>query len=688
MDDRLPEIPQIKPRSIVEPPEIQQIDLNRDFNHENKIMMENQQTSFIQTPKVRRRLNISPKAKKIIIGVSSVFVLLILLVGVFVGMPAYAFYKQAMVLKADLPRAKEIVKSQDIVKIKDFVNEMDGKIAALDKTYQRMSWMKMVPVAGYYFRDGSALLASAKEGIEASKIVIETVEPYADIIGLKGGKADNGGGVQTANDRVEFLLATMSQVLPRLDDLSVKVSAIKSQVETINPSRYPESFRGTPIRENIVLAKTLLGEIDLFITDGKPLLQKMPYLLGMESPRTYLVLFQNDKELRPTGGFLTAYSIMKLDKGKPQPVSSSDIYSLDDKYTPSVPAPEAIVDYIKGPYLISKNLRIRDMNWSPDFKESMDLFVREAKKTGIGDFDGIIAVDTQVVVNILNVIGKIGVSGFGNFSTENDPRCNCPQVIYELENFADVEGAVVWDQNDPTKIIFAPKNYGKNRKEIVGPLMNSVLSNALGQPKEKLPALFQAGIDSVFQKHILFYSLDEETQKASEGFKIAGRIEDYDGDYLHINNANLGGRKSNLYVTEEVNKQTEITADGKLKTTLDITYKNTQKSDGWLNSVLPSWIRVYVPQGSTLESFEGLEKKNDLYDEFGKTVFSGLYRLRPEGVVKLKLIYVTPLEIKNKEYKLLIQKQPGVDAPIYSVKVNKQKQEFVLKTDHEIKMQL
>src|SRR5690606_18836853 len=111
---------------------------------------------------------------------------------------------------------------------------------------------------------------------------------------------------------------------------------------------------------------------------------------------------------------------------------------------------------------------------------------------------------THVVVKLLKVLGQIGVPGFGNFSAENDPRCDCPNVVYELEEFADVEGPVVWDPNTG-EIVFAPKNYGKNRKEIVGPLMNSVLSNALGQPMEKMPDLFQAGWESLTEKHVMFY---------------------------------------------------------------------------------------------------------------------------------------------------------------------------------------
>jgi len=326
------------------------------------------------------------------------------------------------------------------------------------------------------------------------------------------------------------------------------------------------------------------------------------------------------------------------------------------------------------------------MNWSPDFEESMNLFMEEAESAGINDVDGVIAVDTFVVMNLLDAIGPIGVPGFGEFSTNHDPRCDCPQVIYELESFADVEGPVVWNQDGSGEIIFAPSNYG-NRKEIVGPLMNSILSNALGQPKDKLPDLFNAAWDSLYEKHVLLYFFDEKAQKGAIGANYAGKIRKYEGDYLHVNDANLGGRKSNLYVTQEVSQIVEVQSDKSVVKTLTLTYKNPQKHDGWLNSVLPNWTRVYVPEGSELISSEGFEEEKEPYNDLGKTVFAGNFSLRPEGVKKIMLKYKLPFKATN-DYSILIQKQPGTNMPLHAVEVGKRTEEFFLKSDKELKFKL
>ncbi|MGB6882186.1 MAG: DUF4012 domain-containing protein, partial [Microgenomates group bacterium] len=493
-------------------------------------------------------------------------------------------------------------------------------------------------------------------------------------------------GQETAQDRVEFVIKTIPDIIPKMDELSNKVSAVKKEIDKINPRRYPVKFAGIMVREKVSKVIGLVDQGAELVKNGKPLLEAAPYLLGVDEPRTYLILFQNDKELRPTGGFLTAYSIAKVENGKFEPVSSNDIYNLDGRYRPSVEAPDPIVEYLKGPYVLSSKLRLRDMNWSPDFYESMKLFTEEIEKAGIDEIDGIIAVDTQVVVNLLDAIGPIGVSGFGNFSTEILPECNCPQVVYELESFADIEGPVVWSQDEPDKIIFAPPNY-ENRKKIIGPLMNSILANALGQEKNKLPGLFEAAFKSLMEKHVLFYLFDAKAQIGVESFGIAGRIEDYNGDYLHINDANLGGRKSNLYVQQEVVQDVSIAKDGSVEKEITITYKNPEKYDGWLNSVLPNWVRIYVPKGSELIDFTGVEDRAEPYEEFDKTVFAGFFELRPEGLAKVVVKYKLPIKVKD-DYNLFVQKQPGTDAPLYTITVGKQEEELFLRTDKEFKFSI
>jgi len=624
------------------------------------------------------------KIKKIYVIILSVLLGILLVVAI----PSIIFFAKLNAVYKNIAPMVSSVNIEDTAKLKSDLATVKDSVTGLKKSYFLISWMKIIPWAGKYVNDLGHGINAAVYTLEAGDTTLTTVEPYLKVLGFtpEGVQSDDGkDGAKTSQERIDFIVNSIPEIIPKMGEISEKFKKAEEEMKYIDPNDYPEKFRGIDLREKMKKGLDLFKEVASYISESKPLLESAPYLLGIDGDRTYLVLFQNDKELRPTGGFLTAYSIMKVSEAKFEPVSSDDIYNLDAKYKPSLPAPEPIVDLIKGPYVLSQNIRLRDMNYSPDFKVAMDLFSSEAKDLGLKDVDGIIAVDTGLLVNLLDALGEIGVPGFGNFSTKIEPKCNCPQVIYELESFADVEGPIIWDPLTG-EIILKPKN-SDNRKKIIGPLMNSILANAFGSTKEKLPKLLDAIFKSVTEKHVLFYLHDEKAQEAVEGFGIAGRIGDFNGDYFHLSNSNLGGRKSNLYVKEEIEQEIVVNKDGTIEKTVTVTYKNPEKHDGWLNSVLPNWVRVYVPEGSKLIAVEGLEKQYDTVTELNKTVFSGYFKLRPEGVSKVIFKYSLPFK-KSSDYKMFIQKQPGVDAPLYIIRSAKNEEEFLLKTDKEIRIKL
>ena len=660
-------------------PTIPKIDL-RENAEENSILnpdAETVLTVLTEVPPVSKK-KFNPKILWAVVGA-------FLFIIVYFAATGFTIYQKGNKLASSVKKLQEEAGTQDLKIINAGVDRVRTDLGKLKSSYSLISWAGFVPYFGGYINDGKHAINASGFALDTAKTVIVAVEPYSDLLGLKGTASTETpeSGEKTAQERIDFLVKTIPSLIPQIDKISGNAAKIQEEVSQINPDRYPEKYKGQEVQSKIRKAQNLVDEMATVIVNGKPMLENTPYLLGMDTPRNYLVLFQNDKELRPTGGFMTGYSIMKVDKAKFSPTTSDDIYNLDARYKPSTPAPDPIVKYIKGPYVISKNLRFRDMNWSPDFSVSMADVTKAGREVGIDGIDGIIAVDTQLLVNLLDVIGPIGVPGFGNFSNNIEPKCNCPGVIYELESYADVEGPIIWDPLTG-KIILKPKN-SDNRKKIIGPLMNSVMANAMGQPKEKLAPLFEAGLTSLMEKHVLLYMMDEKVQLAVSDFGVGGTIDGYQGDYLHINDANLGGRKSNLYTTQEVMQDIVVKKDGSVEKTVTIIYKNPQKYDGWLNSVLPNWVRIYVPKGSELLGAEGLEAKESPYEDLGKTVFAGYFQLRPEGVAKVTFKYKLPMKM-GKVYKLLIQKQPGTDGPLYTINLGKHEEEFLLKTDKEIKI--
>jgi hypothetical protein len=213
------------------------------------------------------------------------------------------------------------------------------------------------------------------------------------------------------------------------------------------------------------------------------------------------------------------------------------------------------------------------------------------------------------------------------------------------------------------------------------------------------PEFFNVAIKSIKEKHILLYFFDEEAQKSAEAFKAAGRIEDYEADYFHLNDCNFAGAKSNMFIKQQVEQQIEIAGDGTVTKTISIDYKNPappsdcnlEKGELCLNGPYRNWFRIYVPQGSELLESSGSEVEMKTYESLGKTVFEGFfgdqYPLRPLGSAKLAFKYKLPFQVQD-EYRLYIQKQPGTSGYQYVVEIDGEREEFELQTDKELRFKL
>ena len=575
--------------------------------------------------------------------------LLLASISVWLAIVAKATYVHLDSTQSHASAMMAAFESRDLALAESELANLKSSISSAKSSYNGVGPLRAVPLLGSYLKDFDHILNAGEKGTEVGDLILTAIRPYADIMGFSG---TSGGDLQlaTAEDRIIFVAETVEKLSPQMDQISGKLQEINTEFQAINENRYPVSVGGKPVRERIVTLKNTVAGTAESIGQFQPIIKLLPDLLGNPEPKKYLIMFQNDAELRPTGGFLTAYATMSILKGKITPGVSEDIYTLDAGFKKKIPAPDPIKKYLPLVY----NWNLRDMNLSPDFKESMDTFTTHMQDSSARpEYDALIAIDTEVPVRILKVLGPIGVPGFGGkFSAENDPRCDCPQVIYELENII----------TKPTYEI------REGRKSILGPLMNSMLANMMGSPKTKWAEFFNIFVASIKEKHLLMYFKDESKQNAVEVLGAAGRINDYVGDYLHVNDTNFAGAKSNMFVTQEVEQTVSIGQDGSLTKKLVLTYKNPRKGDNCnleagllcLNGILRDWQRIYVPKGSVLKSAKGYELDMITSEEFGKTVFDGFFTLSPQSVKKLEVEYTVPAgTVQGNDYKLLIQKQPG-----------------------------
>ncbi len=619
-----------------------------------------------------------PKFLWIILIIFSVITIL----GFFlIFVPGKKIFAQIENIKKSIPTIQQAINDKDLNKIKEILTTLDNQTKSLNNSYKNFAYTKHLPIIGNYYKDGQQFLIITKEGIETGNILIQAIEPYKDFLGVKGSSTSNE---QTTEDRITFLTESVEGLIPYLDQIETKIATIQTAIDQINPNRYPEELKGYQIKSNLIKLQETIDEGHKFIKDGKPIISKISWLLGKDSPRKYLMIFQNNGELRPSGGFWTAYSTLTVKNGKVTPGNASNIYDLDDKIASKIPAPRLIKTYhINVPYL-----NLRDNNLSPDFPTDAQIFLDQyTKAMGKKDqFDAVVAIDTNILVDMVKILGKLDTR-VGTFTSEPDKRCNgCPSIIYDLE----------W-------IAGRPRNYiEKNRKDFMNPLMSSLLSNAMGSEKTKVAPLIEAGLKNINEKHILIYFPDPEMQEIGNLANITGKIVDIEKniDYFHLNDANFASAKSNIFITQKIKHDITI-KDGIAEHKISVTYTNPapasncnlEKGDLCLNAArYRDLFRFYVPIGSKLIKMTGSEVEAVQYEELDKQVFEGFYgnkyALNAESNIKTSIQYTSGATIGS-DYTLLLQKQPGTKPVEYELTINGQEQPvFQWAADKTIKFSL
>lgn len=594
-----------------------------------------------------------------------IFLVVMLILGYFfVYRPIANIKAKANIVIASAKEMKSIFAKNDIELLKTKLNDFSNKYENLEKASKSIYWASFIP----YVSDLKNGLTAGHYLLNAGKETVTTIEPYADLIGFK--KGEQSFSEKSAEDRLQTAVLTLDKMVKKIDPIAEDLNQAGKSIAKINPNRYPKKLGKLVLRDQITnLQNQFEGMTELFV-NAKPLIKKLPEILGSREEKTYLILYQNDKERRATGGFLTFYAIFKIRNGKMSIYRSDDIYSLDATIADHPTAPSEIITYHKG---VSK-FYLRDSNLSPDFVESVKLFESLYQKSGAKvEYDGLITMDSKILVDMLTIFGDVNVGGI-NFSAKMDSRCDCPEAIYTLFDLVD-----------------RPVGYVKeNRKGILGDLMYKLFYNAIGfSPSKYWGTLMQAMFKNLDEKHILVYFKDKETQKSLEQLNFAGRIKDYSGDYLHINNVNFAGAKSNMFVSESIDSKTNG-----LDREVTITFKNPypasdcnlERGGLCLNATLRNWIRFYVPKGSKLVTLKGSLKKTQTYDELGKTVFEGYLEIVPKGQGTVIVKYTLPSNIDTNNYSLMVQKQSGVEEQKLKVsKNNKTLFEGPLRTDKVIK---
>ncbi|MFA4931146.1 MAG: DUF4012 domain-containing protein, partial [Patescibacteria group bacterium] len=387
-------------------------------------------------------------------------------------------------------------------------------------------------------------------------------------------------------------------------------------------------------------------------------------LLGKDVPATYLLIFQNYNEIRPTGGFIGSYGIATFDNGQMTDLRFDDIYNPDGQ----------IIEQIDPPYpinLMTEEWGMRDANWYPDWPTSADNIVRMYEKEGGYTVDGVIAFTPEVVNRLLDMTGSVKMDEY--------------DVVLTGDNFAETVQRKIELDYDRTE---------NKPKKILADLVPILMERMQNLPDDKKAEFWQMCLDLMYEKHVMLFVYNDEVEKLIDEMGWGGNIVQTPvaEDYLSMIHANIGGRKSDLYIKEAVRENVEIMSDGSVVVDLEITRRNIEDWT-WPNYANYDYLRVYVPLGSELLAVDGFKNAEGIvigedqvitydpvfkeaglantkvYEESGKTVFANWVVTDPWDISVVKYKYLLPFKVKD-DYLLYVQKQSGRREIDYMLKIN------------------
>lgn len=401
--------------------------------------------------------------------------------------------------------------------------------------------------------------------------------------------------------------------------------------------------------------KTIGKAYELFMTEGdaKKELEVVNQLADTLTKndnveRTFLILLQNNMELRPGGGFLGQYAILKLKNGQVTSTFVEDANILDQRITTDVATP-----YPFKKMLQLKNWKFRDSNFSPDFPtnaEKAKYFYRLAG--GGNNFDGVIAVNATVLNDLLELTGPIIVSGT-EFNSQN--------AVLKLEEIVEKIYLINPDLNT------------QNRKDIMKKMAPVIIDKltTLGNVS-KLADFFHKEMQ---KKNVMINFKDTNLQNLIGSVFWDGKVaQDWGSDFFMLVDSNMGALKTDYYMKREISYDVDLTAE-KPTVNVNVLYKNTAPYGDWRTSDYHGYMRIYAPKGSTF-----VERKMIGYpyinQELGKTYFGMKIDVVMGKEVNAMLKYQLPDNFDKNNYRLLIQKQSGVDDTPMKIHIKTKDGEF------------
>ncbi len=573
----------------------------------------------------------------------SIFVLLVLLVyyliapiiGVSLG--TFLVYQQGKQLSDSVAELnfEEITKNS---------NSISQNIYRVEDNFNKLFWI-------FKLGEGEDEYANLFQIIQGTKYVAESGENL--VIGLRPLGEFIKDFEPSLNEDIEKM--EYSQYLSEMDSNTFllkegiyKLSLAENLISQADTRKYPNF-----VKESVSQYKELVEEINNKVKPLEKVSQFLPDMLGLNERKRYLILLQDNGEIRSTGGWISNYAVVAIEKGQVVELFVDDIYNAHAflKLQNSVyKTPNSMLRALEG-----VSFSFPTVNWNPNLENvslSSEEFIYDLGKGE--SLDGIITLDTLFIQRLIEKWGGIEVPGESELITSEN--------LYAYM-FKDIE---IESPSQPRNSTFLTE------------LFNSIVTKIFSTKLTENHALYETIEENIDEKHLLFTFKNSLAKTYVEENGWTSNIDTKFQSAPTNIDWNWGANKANLYLKKNHNLNISVKDEKTVDYTYQITFQNESTKEEFPQGEYVNYLRIYIPYNAEVTTIKGVvDNKYDIYLEDGYKVVGGWHTTPTGQTTNFELRYrvstnaqdIIPLIKKTDthyEMNIDIFKQPGSRKDAYN----------------------
>jgi len=367
--------------------------------------------------------------------------------------------------------------------------------------------------------------------------------------------------------KLNSLKNSLNLILPDLESAN-------SNLQELDLSKIPSEYKDK-MQELQLALPVLEKNVASFVSSADLIAQ----FLGQDNLKRYLLLFQNNHELRPTGGFIGSFALVDINQGNLEKINipGGGPYDLKAGLKVILQAPRPL-------QIMNPRWEFQDANYFANLPTSAEKLMWFYEKSGGPTVDGLIFINATLLEKILKITGPLELPAYNKTITADN-------------FFQEIQESVELNNNEDNK-----------PKQIIADLTPLLINRLLHSDKQKFTEILDLILNSLNEKEIQLYFTNFSLEKMVLNNNWGGEIKNTDKDYLAIIDTNIAGEKTDAKIKQTADLEVMVRPDGSIINTLTLTKTHTGQA-GELFYGVPNldYLRIYVPKDSELISATGFE---------------------------------------------------------------------------------